>query len=62
MIQNGEVVQTIRVYGYVQMNEAAADLDITAPENAATVFDVIRNVSALYYTMQQAQQQTEVQQ
>ena len=57
--ENGQVVETFAVYGSVSMNEAAADLDITAPENSATLIDVIRNVSAMYYTMKQQSQQTE---
>ena len=39
--------------------EAPADTDITAPESSTVVYDIVKNVSALYYSMQAAQAETE---
>ena len=61
MLENGQVVESISAYANVKLNEVPADLDITAPENAITVFDLISNVSALYYSMQQAQDEAATQ-
>ena len=58
-LAEGEVTMSVKGYLYVNVYEGEAGLDITAPENCIDLKGLIRNVSAWYYQMQQAEAEAE---